>query len=111
MINIGARFKKIREKAGYTREQTAAFLNIDSKVLTDFEAGHTCLNASMLESASRLFGCETCTFLSESEYQPFMDASQAKELSPEDLDAISKVQQIAVNLQQINRILNTEEKI
>lgn len=105
----GICFKKIREQNGYTQEKIAQFLGVDRSLIAKFEAGERSLNMTALDKAAGLFGCEVNTLLYGGDYVPLAVAYRAKELELDDMEAIAKVQQIALNLRRIKECLRSDD--
>lgn len=106
----GKRFKSIRELNGFTQEQVGCYLSVDRTLIAKFEAGERSLGMSCIERACRLFGCETDAVLSDREYHPLAVTYRAKDLKTEDMEAIAKVRQIALNLRRIKDSLGGEQR-
>ena len=103
----GERFKMIRSTHGYTQEQLANFLKIDRTMLTKFEKGERSLGISVLEKACDLFGCTLLELESSTPYVPLTVAFRAKELTADDMEAISKIQKLVLNTKKKKKL---EEK-
>lgn len=107
---IGARFKEIRDKTGLTQGQIAVFLNVDQSMISKCEKGERQFSLDILEKAGSLFGCPLDYFISaESAHVPFEIAFRASSVSNEDLEAISVINRLALNLKDMNRIMNHEQ--
>lgn len=105
MAEAGSRFKSVRIENGFTQEQMAEFLGVDRTLIAKFEKGERSLGVSLLEKACRLFGCTLAALDGRQEYTPLAVAFRAKELTVEDMDAISKVQKIVLNMRELKAIL------
>ena len=103
----GERFKEIRSTHGFTQEQIAAFLQIDRTLLAKFEKGERSLGLSVLEKACGLFGCSLLELEQDTPYTPLTIAFRAKELTIEDMEAVSKIQKLVLNTQKMK---NMKEK-
>lgn len=108
LINAGQRFKEIRRQNDFTQEQIAQFLQVDRSLIAKFEAGERSLGMALIEKACRLFGCEADAVLEERDYQPLAVAYRAKDLTLDDIEVVSKVNQIALNLRRIKASLESE---
>lgn len=104
----GERFKEIRSTHGYTQEQLANFLQIDRTLLAKFEKGERSLGVSVLEKACGLFGCSLLELESDKTYAPLAVAFRAKELTIDDMEAVSKIQKLVLNTQKMKKL---EEKV
>ena len=110
----GERFKEIRSTHGFTQEQMAAFLQIDRTLLAKFEKGDRSLGLSVLEKACDLFGCSLLELERDTPYTPLTVAFRAKELTVEDMEAVSKIQKLVINTQRMKKmegkVVNTDEE-
>ena len=100
----GERFKEIRSTHGYTQEQLANYLQVDRTMIAKFEKGERALGLSVLEKACRLFGCTLSELESTAPYAPLTLAFRAKELAPEDLEAISRIQKLVLNTKKMKKL-------
>lgn len=108
MRNTGIRFKEIRARLNFTQSQVAEFIGIDRSLIAKFEKGERSIGAAPLERACRLFGCDMNVLLGESKFEPIAIAYRAKDLKNEDLDAIARVQKIALNLRTLKKLAEME---
>ena len=108
MRNTGIRFKEIRAQLNFTQSQVAEFIGIDRSLIAKFEKGERSIGAAPLDRACRLFGCDMNVLLGESKFEPIAIAYRAKDLKNEDLDAIAKVQKIALNLRTLKKLAEME---
>lgn len=100
----GERFKEIRSTHGFTQEQIAVFLQIDRTLLAKFEKGERSLGLSVLEKACGLFGCSLLELERDTPYTPLTVAFRAKELTVEDMEAVSKIQKLVINTQRMKKM-------
>ena len=100
----GERFKEIRMIHGYTQEQLANFLKVDRSMIAKFEKGERSLGISILERACNLFGCSISDLESDTEYVPLTLAFRAKELTAEDMEAVSKIQKLVINTKKMKKM-------
>ena len=108
LVNAGRRFKEIRKQNDFTQEQIAKFLQVDRSLIAKFEVGERSLGMALIEKACSLFGCEAAAVLEEQEYCPLAVDYLAKDLTLDDIEVVSKVQQIALNLRRIKVSLESE---
>ena len=106
---MNKRFKEIRETNNFTQSQLANFLEVDQSYISKFEKGERNIGVDILEKACDLFGCSLTCFQNEDEvYKPLSTAFRSNDFKAEDLDAISAVHKIALNLRFINRMLEDD---
>jgi transcriptional regulator with XRE-family HTH domain len=98
---IGKQFKTARTTIGFTQDQVSEFLGVDRTMIAKFEAGERSLGMSTLEKSCELFGCELDMMYGDEPYRPLTVAYRTKELEPEDLEVICRLQRMALNLRQI----------
>lgn len=106
---IGLRFKELREKSGLTQAQLAVFLNVDQSYISKCEKNERQFSIDILEKAGNLFGCSVEYFTNENgEFTPITFAFRANAIATEDLDAISAINKIALNLRYMKALLKEE---
>ncbi len=108
---MGARFKEIRTKCGFTQEQIANFLELDRTMITKFEKGERSLGIADLERACGLFGCNLKVLRGLQEFEPMTVAYRAKELTLEDMEAVRNVQRIVLNLRRIKAYQEEKDEV
>lgn len=108
MRNTGIHFKEIRTQLNLTQCQVAEYMGIDRSLIAKFEKGERSIGVAPLERACRLFGCDINVLLGESKFEPIAIAYRAKDLKNEDLEAIAKVQKIALNLRMLKKLAEME---
>jgi len=105
------RFKEIRENSNLTQAQLADFLNVDQSYISKFEKGERNISVDILEKVCDLFGCNLKYFEDEKEkYTPMEIAFRSNKLQTDDLEAISAINKIAMNIRFINEMLEEESK-
>lgn len=112
MINmslVNKRFRELRECSNLTQAQLADFLNVDQSYISKFEKGERKISVDILEKVCDLFGCTLKYFEDENEkYIPMSIAFRSKNLKTEDLEAISAINKVALNMIFINSMLEGE---
>lgn len=106
-VNLASkRFKELRESSNLTQVQIANFLNIDQSYVSKFEKGERKLSVDILEKICNLFGCTLKYFEIEDEkYTPMSIAFRSNTLQNEDLETISAINKVALNIRFINLML------
>lgn len=101
---VGSNFKAIRTQNGFTQEQMANYLDVDRSLLAKFEQGERKLGVAVLERACNLFGCTLAEIDGRNEYVPLATAFRAKDLTIDDMKAVSQIQKIVLNLQRMKKL-------
>lgn len=104
LIAVGAKFQAIRKTNGLTQDQMASFLGVHRTLITKFESGERSLGMADLEKACRLFGCDLPMLFNDEEYIPLTVAFRARELDVADLEAISMVHKMVINLRRLKQL-------
>lgn len=108
MSSIRDNFRRIRESMNITQAYLAEYLGIDQSMLSKFEKGERELSTHHLDKACLLFGC----FIQDLEIENFSPSLKilfrAKELESIDLESISKIQQIALNIIEMKGLLHED---
>lgn len=109
---IGNRLRALREKSGLNQAQLAAFLDVDQSYISKCEKGERQLSVDALEKACCLFGC-TLSELTDGndndDIKHLQFAFRASSISKDDLSAISEINKIALNLQQMRQLLGVAQ--
>ncbi|WNY23815.1 hypothetical protein MmiHf6_11360 [Methanimicrococcus hongohii] len=105
-IIIGKKVKHRRELLGLTEKQFADFLGVEQEYLRQRESGKENFSVILLENACNLFGCDILDIVEEKQNTNSIKiAFRASNLGTADLVAISKINKIALNLDQMNQWL------
>lgn len=107
---IGENLKTLREKMGLNQRNIAEFLNVDQSLISKIEKGERNISADMLEKLSNLYGIQIDEI--EREQVNMSDLSfafRASDLSASDIEAISMINRIALNVEFMDKILEGEE--
>lgn len=104
--NLGARFKYIREKNGFTQKQVAEYLDVDQSYISKFEKGERQLNLSQLDDACILLGCSLEAMLNpDTPHGILRIAMRAKNISEKDLKTIATINRLVLNQQFMEQVL------
>jgi transcriptional regulator with XRE-family HTH domain len=94
--DIGMKLKELRENAGLTQNQVAAYLELDQSYLSKIEAGERALSVEQLESLAELYGHDLSFFENlNQEIKPIKLALRAKDLTVEDMQVMATISHIA----------------
>ena len=107
---IGSRFKKLRDESGLTQAQMADFLKVDQSYISKCEQNERQFSLDILEKSGNLFGCTVDYFTNDTgEYTSIAFAFRAKSITTEDLEAISVINKLALNLRYMKGLLKEEQ--
>ncbi len=106
MLRIGENIKALREQSGFTQSNLANYLNVDQSLISKIEKNERTITSDMLEKLSALFGVEVESFSQDSILTNRISfALRASEISEDDLETISDINRIALNLNFMARLL------
>lgn len=109
---VNKRFKELRESSNLTQIQLANFLNIDQSYISKFEKGERNISVDILEKVCDLFGCDLKYFEDEKEeYIPIEIAFRSNKIQTEDLEVISAINKVAMNIRFINSMLEEGSEV
>lgn len=105
-INIGENIKALREQSGFTQSNIAKYLQVDQSLISKIENGERVITSDMLDKLSTLFGITTESLNSESiPTKRISFALRASEISEDDLETISAINRIALNVNFMTKLL------
>jgi transcriptional regulator with XRE-family HTH domain len=103
---IGREVKRLREKAGLNQTQIATFLGLDQTTVSKCESGERQFTVDALEKLCALFGCSMDNLLGQDAHPQTLNfAFRADTIDEGDLDAISDINRIALNIVQMKQLL------
>ena len=107
-VSVGSKVKKFREKSGLSQMQIAMFLGVDQSYISKCEKEERQFNMDLLEKLCDLFGCTITDLITlNSPAKTLNFAFRSSAIENEDLIAISDINKIALNIQQMRKILET----
>lgn len=107
MINIGGKIKSLREQSGFTQANIAKYLKVDQSFISKVEKNERLITTDMLERLSALFGITIENFYAEDmEAKQITFALRASEINENDLETISSINRIALNLNFMTKTLD-----
>ena len=108
---IGENIRKLRDNAGFTQGNLAAFIGVDQSLISKIEKGERNLSVELLEKLASLFGVTVDQIESESVTASKLSfAFRGSDFSVEEMEAISAINKIALNSEFMHAILE-ETKI
>lgn len=103
---IGSNIKALRDSMGFSQSAIAHFLNVDQSLISKIENGERSATADMIEKLSCLFGVSLDDIESSSLVMPSLSfAFRANDFTPEDMEAISAINRIALNSEHMSKML------
>lgn len=106
IITIGEDIKALREQSGFTQSNLAKYLKVDQSLISKIEKGERPITSDMLENLSALFGVTIGSVNRELiPANRILFALRANEASEDDLETISVINRIAMNLNFMTRLL------
>ena len=103
---IGGNIRTLRENAGYTQSNIAAFMGVDQSLVSKIEKGERALSTDMIEKLASLYGVSVEQLENEQvEPSKLSYAFRGGELSIEEMEAISAINRIALNSEFMRVIL------
>jgi transcriptional regulator with XRE-family HTH domain len=102
----------LRKQIGLTQKQMADFLDIDQSYISKIESGERSVPLEVAEKMSLLCGYDPSYFFSDEQIEGLNVSFRANTLDSKDLEAIARVNEIAVNLRFMKKIAegNRHEK-
>ena len=102
-------FKYVREHLNITQTDMAAFLGLEQSMISKFESGERALTVYNIEKACALFGISYSDLTKEQQNISLVSPSFRKSnLSVESLEHIAAINRIALNLLEMEKLLNEE---
>lgn len=105
---IANRLKEVRERAGFTQEQVARFLDVKREAISYIENGRRPVSTVMLRKLADLYGYRMSYFLDDAAKDTGLQvaiAFRVSDLGPDDLLVIAETRRIASNLDSLYRLL------
>jgi len=103
---LGNKVKELRERMGLNQTQIASFLGVDQSYISKCEKGERQFNVDLLEKLCNLFGCSMNDMLNTNLAVETMHiAFRADAIAEADLDAISDINRIALNIKEMKTLL------
>jgi transcriptional regulator with XRE-family HTH domain len=110
LLRIGDRIKNIREQSGLTQSTIAKFLEVDQSLISKIEKNERPITSDMLDKLSTLFGIDIEEFTKDSEPKKSVSfAFRACKIDENDLQVISDINRIALNLNFMTKLMRGKE--
>ena len=106
---MGDRLKNLRESSGLKQKDIAKYLQVDQSYVSKYEKNERQLSTDLIEKLSKLFGCPVEYLLfAEFDYEPLPIVFRATNISEDDLKNIAVINTIALNLKNMDELLEKE---
>jgi len=103
---IGENLKVLREQSGLTQSNIAKYLKVDQSLISKIEKNERLITSDMLDKLSALYGVSTESINGELVLANRITfALRATEIDGDDLETISAINRIALNLNFMTKLL------
>ncbi len=107
---VGKRIKKIREESGLNQIQVAKFIGVDQSYISKIENGERQLRLDLLEKLANLFGYSMTNLMTDNSFDTHLQiAFRSDEIEIDDLNSISEINKIALNLQEMRKLVKEND--
>lgn len=105
--NLANNLKYLRELFGYNQQEIAEFLKVDQSLISKFEKGERTISSDVINSLACLYGVKVEDL--ENSNVPAIQVSTSfrkGKLEPSDLEVISRINKISLNIDFLEDLLN-----
>lgn len=103
---IGDTIKALREQSGFTQTNLAKYLKVDQSLISKIEKNERVITSDMLDRLSSLFGITPDSFYADTLPENRITvALRASEINEDDLEMISAINRITLNLNFMTKLL------
>ncbi len=103
---IGDTIKALREQSGFTQMNLAKYLKVDQSLISKIEKNERVITSDMLDRLSSLFGITPVSLYADTlSEKRIMIALRASEINENDLEMISAINRITLNLNFMTEVL------
>ena len=107
---IGETIKALREQSGFTQMSLAKYLKVDQSLISKIEKNERVITSDMLDRLSSLFGITPDSFYADIlPEKRIMVALRASEINEYDLEMISVINRITLNLNFMTKVLGDRD--
>lgn len=108
--HIGDNIKILREQSGLTQINLASYLKVDQSFISKVEKNERAITSDMLDKLSALFGISPdCFYMETLPGKRISIALRANEINVDDLEMISDINKIVLNLNFMTEILGEDD--
>lgn len=105
-LSIGSKIKELRTQAGFNQSIIAEYLQVDQSLISKIENGEREASTDVLKKLAELFGCKVSTIINgEKEISCLNVAFRTSGMSKDDLNSIAVINRIALNLENMQQML------
>lgn len=101
----GEKIKNLRSKIGFSQAQIANYLDVDQSYISKIESGEREISTDIIKKLSELFGVTVKSIIEEDSPAGLKVAFRTSSFENDDLKAIAVINRIALNLENMERIL------
>lgn len=109
MSNINENIMFLRKQSNLTQNNIAEYLNVEQDVISEIERNEKSISSDMLDKISTLFGVSIEELTQES--SPANQISFIGKIDENDLETISAINRIALNLELMTQLLKDYESV
>lgn len=107
---IGETIKALREQCGFTQMNLAKYLKVDQSFISKVEKNERDITSDMLDRLSSLFGIDPDSFYDDALPEKRITvALRASEINEDDLEMISVINRITLNLNFMTKVLGDRD--
>lgn len=107
---IGETIKALREQSGFTQMNLAKYLKVDQSLISKIEKNERVITTDMLDKLSSLFGISPdCFYENTFPEKRITVALRASEIDEDDLEMISAINRIALDLNFMTKVLGNRD--
>lgn len=110
IVTVGENIRILREQSGFTQSNLAKYLKVDQSLISKIEKNERTITSDMLDKLAALFGITTESFNRDPiPTNRISFALRASEINEDDLETISAINRIALNLNFMTQLLEGRE--
>jgi len=110
ILRIGENIKALREQSGFTQSNLAKYLNVDQSLISKIEKNERSMTSDMLDKLSELFGVTNEILIKGAIPKNRISiALRSSEINEDDLETISTINRITLNLNFMTQLLGDRE--
>lgn len=105
-LSIGSKIKELRTQAGFSQSIIAEYLQVDQSLISKIEKGEREASTDVLKKLAELFGCRVSAIINDEEDISCLNvAFRSSGMSKDDLNPIAVINRIALNLENMQQML------